>query len=96
MKKYVLNYLNWFNYDLSDFIPCEVCGAQAVDIHHIDCRGMGGSKHKDNIENLMAVCRKCHIDYGDKKEHKEFLIEKHNAKLNGTSRTKRLLLRNQK
>ena len=30
-----------------------------VDIHHIDARGMGGS-HKDYIENLVALCRKCH------------------------------------
>lgn len=40
---------------------------------------MGGGKTKDEIENLMALCRRCHIEYGDKKEHKEFLKEKHDA-----------------
>ena len=48
-----------------------------VDIHHIDCRGMGGSKDKDKIENLMGLCRQHHLEYGDKKEHIEFLKEKH-------------------
>ncbi len=29
-------------------------------------KGMGGSKTKDYIENLMAMCRKCHheADFG--------------------------------
>jgi len=81
MKKYILNYMNWFDYDMSSFIPCEVCEAMAVDIHHIECRGMGGSKRKNKIQNLMALCRKCHIEYGDKKQHKEFLKQKHEEKL---------------
>ena len=53
-------------YDETDWIPCEVCGAKAVDIHHIEARGMGGSKTKDVIENLMALCRSCHYaaDFG--------------------------------
>jgi 5-methylcytosine-specific restriction endonuclease McrA len=38
---------------------------------------MGGCKNKDTIENLMAVCRECHLKYGDKKEHMDFLKEKH-------------------
>jgi 5-methylcytosine-specific restriction endonuclease McrA len=59
-----------------------VCGSQAVDINHIDCRGMGGSKTKDVIENLQALCRKCHIEYGDKKQHKDFLIITHQIKMN--------------
>ena len=59
-------------------MPCEICGNQAVDLHHIEARGMGGSDTKDNIENLMALCRGHHIAYGDKKQHKEMLIEVHN------------------
>jgi 5-methylcytosine-specific restriction endonuclease McrA len=70
-------------YKKTDFIPCEVCGSQAVDIHHINARGMGGSKTADVIENLMGLCRKCHIEYGDKKQHKEFLMSKHIENLNG-------------
>ncbi len=81
MKKHTKLYLSYFNYDQSDFIPCEVCGDKAVDIHHIECRGMGGSKEADKIENLQALCRKCHIKYGDKKDFKEFLQEIHNSKL---------------
>ena len=38
---------------------------------------MGGGKTKDTIENLMALCRSCHVEYGDKKQHKEFLRKKH-------------------
>ena len=72
-----------FGYVLDDFIPCEVCGSRANDIHHIDNRGSGGSKSKDYIENLMAVCRPCNIKYGDYPEHKEMLKEIHNKRVNG-------------
>ena len=65
--------MSFFGYDVSDFIPCEVCGREAQDIHHIECRGMGGTKQADTISNLMAACRHCHIKYGDKKQHKEYL-----------------------
>ena len=81
MKKHVKVYLNHFDYDTDDFIPCEVCGAKAVDIHHIKARGMGGSNTKDVIENLQALCRKCHLDFGDKKQWMDFLIDKHKNKL---------------
>lgn len=53
-------YFRYFGYCSDDVILCEVCGAVSVDIHHIVPKGMGGSKTKDNIENLMAVCRDCH------------------------------------
>jgi 5-methylcytosine-specific restriction endonuclease McrA len=72
--------MKYFGFDTSDFIPCEVCGHKAVDIHHIDCRGMGGSE-KDNIENLMALCRICHIMYGDKKNYTDFLKDIHLLKI---------------
>ena len=85
MKKHTLTYLNHFGYDTSSFIPCEVCGTTAVDIHHIECRGIGGSKASDNIENLMALCREDHIKYGDKKQFKQFLKDKHKIKLNAKS-----------
>lgn len=72
-------YLDYFGLTKADFIPCEICGDTAVDIHHIEARGMGGnpSGSKDVIENLQAVCRRCHIDYGDKTEFKEKLKELH-------------------
>lgn len=79
MKKHIKIYLNYFGYTIADFIHCEICRAKAVDIHHIKARGMGGSKEADKIENLMALCRSCHIEYGDKKQYVEFLKEVHNA-----------------
>ena len=82
MKKYVKTYLDYFGYDQSSWIACEMCGQTAVDINHIDAKGMGGSKLKDNIENLMAMCRKCHMDLGDKKEHKVMMKVVHQVKMN--------------
>jgi len=77
MRKHTKIYLENFDFDRCDFIPCEVCGSPADDIHHIEARGMGGSKTKDYIENLQAVCRPCHIRYGDKTKHKQQLKEIH-------------------
>jgi 5-methylcytosine-specific restriction endonuclease McrA len=57
-----------------------MCGNTAVDIHHIEARGMGGG-NKDTIENLMGLCRNCHIEYGDKKQHKEMLKVVHKVKM---------------
>jgi 5-methylcytosine-specific restriction endonuclease McrA len=81
MKNHTKVYLKGMGYDTTDFIPCEVCQAKAVDIHHIESRGMGGSKTADTIENLMALCRTCHVAYGDIKEHKEHLQATHNHHL---------------
>lgn len=61
-----------------DEIMCEVCGNAATDIHHIQRRGMGGSRKADRIENLMALCRTCHDRYGDRREWKEYLQSIHN------------------
>jgi 5-methylcytosine-specific restriction endonuclease McrA len=44
---------------------------------------MGGSNTKDVIENLQALCRKCHLEFGDKKKWMDFLIDKHKNKLDG-------------
>lgn len=81
MKKHTKIYMDYFDYHEGDFIPCEICENKAVDIHHIDARGMGGSKSKDVIRNLMAVCRKCHMDYGDKKQFKEELKRIHELRM---------------
>jgi 5-methylcytosine-specific restriction endonuclease McrA len=77
MQKHTQIYLQGMGYKKTDFVPCEVCGAQAVDVHHIEARGMGGNKKADVIDNLMGLCRKCHIEYGDKKQYKEFLKDIH-------------------
>ena len=81
MKKHTKIYMDFFSYFGDEFIPCEMCGKKAVDIHHIEPRQAGGSKVKDTIENLMAVCRKCHIKYGDKEQYKNLLHERHKQKI---------------
>ena len=77
MKNHTKVYFKAFGYDTNSWIACEVCGATAVDIHHIESRGMGGSKNADTIENLMALCRECHVEFGDKKHYKELLVATH-------------------
>ena len=83
MKKHVILYHKHFNICLGEWIKCEICGKMAQDIHHIECRGMGGTKKPENIENLMALCRECHIKFGDKKQYKDYLKDIHKQKLNG-------------
>ncbi len=89
MKPHVKIYFDYFGYGEQDFIPCEVSWyegleVRAVDINHVDCKGMGGnpSRDKDVIENLMAVSRENHIKYGDKKQYVEYLKEVHRAFMN--------------
>jgi len=81
MRPHTRIYIYGMKYDISDFIPCEICKAKAVDIHHINARGMGGTGTKDTIENLMALCRTCHVRYGDKKKFIEILQSIHNENI---------------
>jgi hypothetical protein len=61
MKPHVKIYMRHFSYDESDFIACECgCGQRAVDIHHVESRGMGGRESMDKIDNLIALSRECH------------------------------------
>jgi hypothetical protein len=77
MRKHTKVYLDFFGYGMDSWMPCEVCGSTAVDVHHIEARGMGGSKTKDEIDNLMGLCRSCHIEYGDKRKYMDMLREAH-------------------
>lgn len=74
MVKYKKIYLKELGYDVSDFIPSELSGQKAIDIHHIIGKGKVG---KDQIENLMALTREEHIEYGDKVCYMVMLLEKH-------------------
>ena len=56
-----------FDYVVQEEMMCEVCMSPAVDVHHIQYRSRLG---KDEIRNLMAVCRKCH-DKAHSEEYKE-------------------------
>tara|TARA_R100001443_G_scaffold100577_1_gene108102 strand:+ start:25711 stop:26013 length:303 start_codon:yes stop_codon:yes gene_type:complete len=60
MQKHTKVYFNFFGYDESSYINCEMeCGARAVDIHHLERRN---KTKNDYIENLVALCRDCHIN----------------------------------
>lgn len=73
MKKHIKIYMQYFNYGEQDYIPCEICGARCNDVHHISARGMGGSKEKDFIENLMGLCRADH-DRAENQTFSEFYL----------------------
>ena len=62
MQNHTKVYMTFFNYEAGDFIPCEMCGSQAVDVHHLTKQSkFGKKKDKDFIENLCGLCRDCHI-----------------------------------
>jgi len=77
MQNHTKIYFEAFGYDTQDatqFVPSEISKLKAVDIHHIIGRGKKG---EDRIENLMAVTRIEHIEYGDKKEFMVLLLKIH-------------------
>ena len=82
MKKHTKLYFDYFDIDYdpqSGWHNCvsEISGFPADDIHHIEARGMGGSKDKDTIENLMALTRGEHEKFGDKKQYIDYLKSIH-------------------
>lgn len=74
MQNHTKIYLKECGYEDTDFIKSEISTQRAVDIHHIISRGKGG---EDRIENLMAVTRDEHIQFGDKKQWMYFLLSRH-------------------
>lgn len=79
MKQHTKIYFRDSGLNPFDFTPCEICDSEAVDIHHIDARGMGGDPtgSKDVFGNLMALCRVCHDTYGDISDLKHKLRKIH-------------------
>ena len=73
MKPYTKTYYTAFGYSLTDFVSCELCGKTAVDISHIHAKGRRPDL-KDEICNLMAMCRSCHLETGDKKADRKRLL----------------------
>lgn len=73
MKKHTRIYFKAFNVEfdpVSGWHDCrsEINGKKASDIHHILNKGMGGTtENLDRIENLMALTRLQHDEWGDKK-----------------------------
>ena len=70
MIKYKKVYCTFFGYDIGDTILCERCKDVAVEIHHIKPRGMGGTKccNINEVPNLIALCRACHIQAESSKD----------------------------
>ncbi|MCT4253006.1 HNH endonuclease [Elizabethkingia anophelis] len=84
MQKHIKVYIGFFNPHDTSWIPCEICGNKAVDIHHIHRRSEFGKKCKgeqDKIENLIALCRKCHELAHANTFTKDYLKEVHNKKI---------------
>lgn len=82
MKSYTKVYMRYFGFVTDDFIPCEVCDKKAVDIAHIQSQKRRPDL-KNDITNLMAMCREDHIFYGDNNLYIDFLQEIHNEKMKG-------------
>jgi 5-methylcytosine-specific restriction endonuclease McrA len=81
MTPHLKIYLDYF--DLTeDEVMCEACGRKANQIHHIN----GRLGDKNNIKNLMALCRKCHDRAHGSKDYvsKEQFQLIHNYFLQGT------------
>lgn len=51
--------MKYFGYTEGDFMPCEICDRQAVEVHHLEPKSIAKSK-ENLIDNLIGVCRDCH------------------------------------
>jgi|GEM_PF-929186 hypothetical protein len=79
MQRHTKIYFVFFGYAPGDFVPSELNFRLATEIHHIKNKGMGGTNNPEinHIENIMAVNRKEHDEYGDKKKYLSFLKTSH-------------------
>jgi len=68
--------MQFFNYEEQDFIPCEMCESMAVDIHHLQRRTRNKITN-DYIENLVGLCRDCHINAESDKSFNMYVRIKH-------------------
>lgn len=64
MQEHTKNYFKAFKIDFNesgehDYIACEMCDNQAVDLHHIE-RRIKGVKRLNHHKNIIALCRSCH------------------------------------
>lgn len=73
--------MDFFGFKIPEDAICEIpfCGLPCQDINHIEARGMGGnpSGDKDDIKNLMGMCRAHHLKHGDVVADKPWLKEIH-------------------
>ena len=77
MQKHTKVYMKFFGYEEGDYIPCEMeCGSRAVDIHHLE-RRTRNKVTNDYIENLVGLCRDCHINAESDKSFNMYTRIKH-------------------
>ena len=83
MKNHTKIFIKYFNIGQDEMILCEYCKTNYTNqVHHIDRRGMGGSKKKDVIQNLMGLCLDpCHELAEAEKLDEEMLWEIHKQNL---------------
>lgn len=82
MTPHLKIYTKAFKLDLCDDWQCEACNKmgllnKGLELHHIQARGMGGTKKPDRVENLMSLCVDCHKSKGDLKQWKSWLFKVH-------------------
>jgi hypothetical protein len=75
VQKHTRIYLEFHGYQIPEDVTCEMCGRMAVDIHHIQAKGMGGNPEADCIGNLIGLCRDCHEKAHSGEITKETLYE---------------------
>lgn len=75
IKAHIKNYFEYHGLTSADFVECKICKCEAVDIHHINFKKMGGAKVDNSPKNLIALCRKCHDFAHEGKFSREFLFK---------------------
>jgi 5-methylcytosine-specific restriction endonuclease McrA len=85
MQKHTKVVMEFYGYDISDFIPCFICGKQATEIHHIVPKSRIFGEKRDNIYNLIPICRSDHDKYSAKKyvSFLQRLVKEKIDKING-------------
>lgn len=69
--------MDFFGYSIGDYIPSEISGLPATEIHHVTYRSQGG---KDEITNLIALTREEHEQAHFRRGpflHREYLMGIH-------------------
>ncbi len=73
MKNHIKVFTRYFDIGLDDAPVCQYCNKnRLVDVHHLVFRSQNG---KDNIDNLIGLCRTCHTEAHNNKEFNEQLKE---------------------
>jgi len=84
---YKNNYCKHFRYWEQQSPLCEICGREAVDVHHIKKRSQWWD---DSIENCVWVCRVCHNAIRKELYTEEYIKQKHYYILRNWDRIKEL------